>query len=111
MLRDGENNTASLIYEGLAGLGWDFGSEAVSAGVFYGSGQYLTGLDGENISAGTVTSNAIDAGTWLLATNLNGSSIMPGTIRCAAFATTNAPQAGYFLRVDATGTNLYYSPN
>jgi hypothetical protein len=24
---------------------------------------------------------------------------------------TNAPHAGYYLRVDATGTNLYYSPN
>ncbi|MEN6533324.1 MAG: hypothetical protein ABFD89_06650 [Bryobacteraceae bacterium] len=34
-----------------------------------------------------------------------------GTIPCVAFATTNAPVAGYYLRVDSTGTNLYYSPN
>jgi hypothetical protein len=34
-----------------------------------------------------------------------------GTIPCVVFSATNAPQAGYYLRVDVTGTNLYYSPN
>jgi hypothetical protein len=32
-------------------------------------------------------------------------------IPVTAFAATNAPQPGYYLRVDKTGTNLYYSPN
>jgi hypothetical protein len=52
-------------------------------------------------------------------TNLNASALATGTVPLARLInigpanlqTTNAPHAGYYLRVDSTGTNLYYSPN
>jgi hypothetical protein len=68
------------------------------SGSFTGNGSALTNLNANNLTSGTVpltrlsgiTSNQLDAATWLLATNLNGGRAALASNVVAGIAITNA---------------------
>lgn len=70
---------------------------------------------GSGISFGFYPDGSFQAATVIardsLVGPLNGTNLIAQSIPTSAIQTTNAPQAGYYLRVDGTGTNLYYSPD
>jgi hypothetical protein len=126
------NDNVALGYEAMSGLWSGSANVAIGANTLAlcstANGNiavgYLAGSsirNNNNIDIGN-TGQSSDAGVVRIgtpgthaATYLAGCVFANGggltNIPVTAFAATNAPQPGYYLRVDKTGTNLYYSPN
>jgi hypothetical protein len=126
------NDNVAIGYEAMSGLWSGSANIAIGANTLAlcstASGNiavgYLAGSsirNNNNIDIGN-TGQSSDAGVVRIgtpgthvATYLAGCVFANGggltNIPVTAFAATNAPQPGYYLRVDKTGTNLYYSPN